>query len=138
MWILFSIIGFILVTLAAVAPLFLILLVSEYLLARVNFGRAPRFLLMLVKGLRRNPLRTSLTYLAAVVLVGIGTIVWSTLYILDQFMQGKANDIKVVVTEKWQANGAMPFAYARPLTAGMQHATANAVVKFTLFQSINQ
>jgi putative ABC transport system permease protein len=116
MWIAVSII--VLAPLLAVAPLFVILRGSEYVLTRISFGRAPRFLLIAVKSLARNPLRTSLTYLAAFLLVAIVTIVWSAIYVLDRFMQAKANDIKVVITEKWQANGAMPFAYARPLCEG--------------------
>jgi putative ABC transport system permease protein len=129
MWILISIAGFVLGILLALLPLFLILIAGEYLLARVNFGRLPRFLLLLVKGLRRNPLRTSLTYLAAFVLVAIVTIVWSALYVLDRFMQERAKEIKVVVSEKWQANGAMPFGYARPLCEGAADASRSGDIR---------
>jgi putative ABC transport system permease protein len=118
MWIVYSLLGVVGITLLAVGALFLVLLAGEVVLARVSFGRVPRFLLMLVKGLRRNPLRTSLTYLAAFVLVAVVTIIWSALYVLDHLMETKSKDIKVVISEKWQANSEMPFAYARPLCDG--------------------
>src|SRR5438552_802143 len=118
MWIAVSIVGFVLITLVAVAPLFVVLSAGEHLLARIPFGRVPRFLLILVKALRRNPLRTSLTYLAAFVLVAIVTIVWSALYVLDHLMETKSKDIKIVISEKYQANSEMPYAYGRPLCEG--------------------
>src|SRR5262249_29792433 len=118
MWIIVAIIGFFLTTLAAVAPFFLVLFASERLLARIHFCRAPRFLLILVKALRRHPLRTSLTYLAAFVLVAIVTIVWSALYVLDHLTEAKSKDIKIVISERYQANSEMPYSYGRPLCEG--------------------
>jgi putative ABC transport system permease protein len=112
--------GVVAVALIALLPLFLFLVGGEFLLSRLHIGRGSRFLLLLVKSLRRNPLRTTLTYLAVFVLVAVVTIVWSALYVLNNVMQARANDIKVVISEKWQAGGAgaMPFAYARPLSEG--------------------
>jgi putative ABC transport system permease protein len=108
----------ILAALLALLPLFFLLRGGEILLGRLDVGRASRFLLLLLKSLRRNPLRTALTYLAVLILVGVVTLVWSALYVLDHMMESKSKDIKVVISEKWQDNGAMPFSYARPLCEG--------------------
>jgi putative ABC transport system permease protein len=115
-----AIVGLVVFALLALAPLFLLLLGGEAFLSRWHVGRASRFLLLLLKSLRRNPLRTSLTYLAVFVLVSVVTIVWSAMYVLNHLMQEKANDIKMVISEKWQAGGtgAMPFGYAGPLSEG--------------------
>src|SRR5262249_42876217 len=83
-----------------------------------SFGRASRFLLMMLKTLRRNPVRSSLTYLAAFVLVAVITIVWSALYTLERLTQEKTTDIKVVVSEKWQVLSELPWGYAAPLSEG--------------------
>jgi putative ABC transport system permease protein len=110
--------GVVLVAFLALAPLFGILVGAEFLLRHVHLGRISRFLLLVVKSVRRNPLRTSLSYLAAFVLVAVVTMVWSALYVLDHMTEGKARDIKVIVSEKWQDNSEMPFGYARPLSEG--------------------
>src|SRR5262249_45413101 len=121
------VLGVVLVALLALVPLFLTLLGGEFLLGRFRLGRTSGFLLLLLKSVRRNPLRSSLLYLAAFVLVGIVTVVWSALYVLDNFMQFKANDIKVVITEKWQVPSQLPFAYARPLCEGGDLSGSGAV-----------
>jgi putative ABC transport system permease protein len=72
----------------------------------------------MLKNLRRNILRTSLTYLATFVLVVVVTLVWSTLYYLDQLTAEKSRDVKLIASEKWQANGGMPIAYSQPLSEG--------------------
>ena len=110
--------GLVLVAVLALAPLFLVLYLGEFLLNAVPFGRSVRFLLIMLKSLRRNLLRTSLTYLAAFVLVVVITLVWSQLYFLDKLTAEKTRDLKVIVTEKWQAGSQMPWAYARPLSEG--------------------
>jgi putative ABC transport system permease protein len=98
--------------------LFLSFVATELLFRKIDLGRRWRLSALLVKNLRRNPLRTSLTYLASFVLVAVVTIVWSALYVLDHLIVSKARDIKVVMSEKWEANGRMPLAYARPLCEG--------------------
>src|SRR5438105_1629874 len=97
------VVGGFLAALLALLPLFVLLRGGEAVLGRLHVGRPLRFLLILLKSLRRNPLRTSLTYLAVFVLVAVVTMVWSALYVLDHMMEVKARDIKVVVSEKWQA-----------------------------------
>jgi putative ABC transport system permease protein len=110
--------GLVLVPLVAMAGLFAILAVAEYVLGRLHFGRLSRFLLLVVKGVRRSPLRAALTYLAVFVLVAVVTMVWSALYVLDHLTEAKAKDIKVLISDKWDATGAMPWGYARPLCEG--------------------
>src|SRR5262249_20091693 len=75
--------------------------------------------LLMVRSLRRNLLRTSLTYLAVFVLVIVVTTVWSVLRYMDDLMTEKASDVKVIVTEKWSAGASqLPFAYANGLSSG--------------------
>jgi putative ABC transport system permease protein len=112
------IIGVIMVAVFALAPLFVVLFVGEFVLNIVQFGRASRFLLIVLKSLRRNLLRTSLTYLATFVLTVVVVMVWSVLYFLDVLTQEKARDLKVIVSEKYQMNSQMPFHYATPLSEG--------------------
>jgi hypothetical protein len=63
-------------------------------------------------------LRTPLIYLAIFALVAVVILVWSALNALDHLAQARTKDIKVMVTEKWQPNSELPFAYARPLSKG--------------------
>jgi putative ABC transport system permease protein len=115
----FGFIGGILgVALLALVPFFLVLIFAEFLLARLPIGRGARFLLIMIKSLRRNLLRTSLTYLATFVLVLVVVLVWSVLYFLDVLTEEKTSDVKVIISEKWQASSEMPFAYANPLSEG--------------------
>ena len=116
---LFGTIGALIVlALLALIPFFGMLYLADYLFQTSFGGAVGRFLLMSVKNLRRNLLRTSLTYLAVFMLVAIVTMVWSVLYYLDDLMTERAKDIKVVVQEKWQAGSRMPFTYAGRLAEG--------------------
>jgi len=72
----------------------------------------PRFLGIMLKSIRRNLLRSSLTYLAIFVLVLIVTGIWSILDFLDQVTSEKNQDFKVVVTERYQIPSQMPPSYA--------------------------
>jgi putative ABC transport system permease protein len=106
-----------LVLAALTLPLFFALLfVAEIVLNRINFGRGARFLLIMLKSLRRNLLRTSLTYLAIFSLVVVVTMVWSILSFLDNMTQAKSKDLKIIVTEKNQLPSQMPPSYAGALT----------------------
>jgi putative ABC transport system permease protein len=102
----------------ALAPLVVLLFAGEFVLQWAPLGTAGRYSLIIFKNLRRNTLRTGLTYLATFVLVVVVTLVWSALYYLDQLTTEKSQDIKLIVSEKWQANGGMPIAYAQPLSQG--------------------
>lgn len=94
------------------------LFATETALGRSAVGASGKFVLLMVKSLRRNALRTSLTYMVVFVLVVVVALVWSILAYLDGLMAEKTSNIKVIVTDKWSASGGMPFAYAAPLAAG--------------------
>lgn len=71
----------------------------------------PKFGLMMARSLRRNLLRTYLTYLATVVLVFVVTSVWSVLNFLDKVQSEKGKNLKAIVTEKFQIPSQMPASY---------------------------
>lgn len=77
-----------------------------------------KLLWLIVKNLRRNLLRTTLTALGTIVLVFVVTLVWSVLSFLDTAMAGKSANFKAIVTERWQIPSQMPFAYAASLSEG--------------------
>src|SRR5438067_2218065 len=85
-------------------------------LAAVVLG-VPKFAVMMFKSLRRNLVRTSLTYLATFVGVIVVAMIWSVLSFLDNVMAEKAKDVKVIVTEKFQAPSQMPPSYEAGLAA---------------------
>src|SRR5438132_5503031 len=117
-YVVLTIVSVVAVAVVALAPLFLLLFAGEFALNRQPFGRLGRFLLITLKSLRRNLLRTSLTYLATFVLVVVVVMIWSVLYFLGELTSEKSRDVKIIVTEKYQAASAMPFSYARPLSEG--------------------
>jgi putative ABC transport system permease protein len=65
----------------------------------------------MLKSLRRNLLRSTLTALATVVLVLVVTLVWSVLAFLDKQTEEKAANIKLFVSERYGLPSKMPFAY---------------------------
>lgn len=81
----------------------------------VRFRKPCAFVL---KGLRRNLLRTTLTSLAVMALVFVVTLVWSFLVTLDVMMAEKTKDLKGAVTERWQIPSQLPLAYAPTLEEG--------------------
>lgn len=113
-----TIVGVVLIAVAALAPLFVLLFLGEFILDAAPFGRPGRFLLVALKSLRRNLLRTSLTYLASFVLVVVVVMTWSVLYFLGELTGAKDKNLKMVVSEKYQMGGLMPFSYAGPLGEG--------------------
>jgi putative ABC transport system permease protein len=102
----------------ALVPLFLALFLGEFILNRLPSFSVLRFALVIVKNLRRNLLRTCLTYVATYVLVMMITTIWSVLYYIELWTTEKSQDLKVIVSEKWQADSHLPFSYARPLSEG--------------------
>ncbi len=59
------------------------LITAEAVCTHLDIGRPSRFLLLVVKAMRRNPVRTLLAFLAVFVLVFVVTMVWSVLSFLD-------------------------------------------------------
>jgi len=57
---------------------------------------------LILKNLRRNPVRVSLTSLAVIVLVTIYVLIQSVLSFLDQQMQEKTTNIRLIITERFR------------------------------------
>src|SRR5579884_3572847 len=53
-----------------------------------------------------------------VVLVFVVTLIWTVLWFLDLVMTENCQDLKAIVTEKWQIPSQMPWAYASSLREG--------------------
>lgn len=77
-----------------------------------------KFLTLIGKNVFRNLLRSSLTALGTMVLVFVVTLVWSVLSFLDATTQEQSQNLKGIVTERWQIPSQMPFAYAASLEEG--------------------
>ena len=71
-----------------------------------------KFLLLMVKNVRRNLLRSILTALGTMVLVFVVTLIWSVLSFLDRETEAKSKNLKAIVTERWQLPSRLPFSYA--------------------------
>jgi putative ABC transport system permease protein len=74
--------------------------------------------MLILKNVRRNAIRSTLTAVGTMVLVFVVTLVWSILDFLDKVTSEKTNDLKAIVTERWQMPSQMPFSYADSLSAG--------------------
>jgi putative ABC transport system permease protein len=101
----------------ALVPFAVLLFLAETVLARMASLPASLALLM-VRSLRRNRMRTSLTFVATFVLVFVVGGLWSVLHYLDQLLTDRARAPRLVVTEKWQLTSMMPMSYAGSLALG--------------------
>jgi len=72
----------------------------------------PKLFLLIFKNLRRNALRTSLTSIAIVVFAIMVSMIWAVVSFLDKTMEDQSQDIKLIVTERWQLPSQMPMTYA--------------------------
>jgi putative ABC transport system permease protein len=77
-----------------------------------------KYLLLILKNVSRNPLRTLLTALGTMMLVFVVTLVWSILSFLDDVTAEKSGNMKVIVVERWTRPSLMPFSYAKTLGEG--------------------
>lgn len=77
-----------------------------------------KLLMLMLKNIRRNLLRTTLTSLGTMALVLVVMLVWSVLNFLDQATAEKSRNLKIIVTERWQIPSRMPFSYAASLSNG--------------------
>jgi putative ABC transport system permease protein len=77
-----------------------------------------KFLMLIVKNLRRNLIRSMLTSAGVMVLVFVITLIWSILGFLDVATSEKTSNFKGIVTEKWSIPSQMPFSYAATLENG--------------------
>jgi putative ABC transport system permease protein len=119
MWTILGVVGGLIAAAAvAIGALFVFLRGGEFLINHLAVARPLRLVIIPLKNLGRNRIRTTFTYLATFVLVAVVTLVWSALYVLDHFMTEKASDIKLIVSERWQAVSKLPWSYVRPLSDG--------------------
>lgn len=72
----------------------------------------PKLFLLMFKNLRRNLLRTGLTSLAIMVLVVMVTMIWTVVSFLDAATEEQSQDIKLLITEKWQIPSQLPLTHA--------------------------
>jgi putative ABC transport system permease protein len=77
-----------------------------------------KFLVLILKNIRRNIVLSLLTSLGTIVLVLVVTLVWSVLAFLDQATKEKQRNLKAIVTERWQIPSQLPFSYAASLSDG--------------------
>jgi putative ABC transport system permease protein len=98
---------------AALMIFFAVLVVGEFVCGLLGL----KFAVLMLKGVRRNPVRAGLSYLATFVLVFMVTVVWSVISFIDMVQTEKSADVKTIVTEKYQIPSQMPFSYSGDLTA---------------------
>lgn len=72
----------------------------------------------LLRSLTRNILRTMLSSLAIMVLVGVGILIWSVLLFIDIVLTDRASDLKAIATERWQIPSQLPYSYVQTLEEG--------------------
>jgi putative ABC transport system permease protein len=84
-----------------------------------------KFLLLILKNVRRNMLRTSLTSLGTIALVLVVTLVWSILQFLADQTSPKKQNIKAIISEKWQLPSQMPLGYSASLRDGAAKETGD-------------
>jgi putative ABC transport system permease protein len=75
----------------------------------------PRLCLLILKNLRRNMLRTMLTAVAIAVFALMISMIWTVVSFLDASMEEKSQDIKLIITERWQLPSQMPLTHANYL-----------------------
>jgi putative ABC transport system permease protein len=79
-----------------------------------------KLFVLILKNLRRNLLRTTLTCLALFVLVFIVMVIWSFLHLFDRITEAKAGEQKAIVTERWQFPSMMPWSYDAALRSDLE------------------
>ncbi len=77
-----------------------------------------KYLFLILKNVRRHPLRAGLTSLGTMVLVCVVTLVWTILAFFDELSTEKNKDFKAIVTERWRIPSQMPLSYAYTLAQG--------------------
>ena len=98
---------------------FLLVFAAELALSRLSETGLLAFkvLLILFRGLRRSPLRTSLTYLALFVLTAVLTLIYSMITFIGRATTEKEANFKVIMTEKYSLPSMMPPSYETRLAA---------------------
>jgi putative ABC transport system permease protein len=78
----------------------------------------PKLYQLIFRNLRRNLLRTLLTSAAIVALVIMITMILTVVADLDRATEEQSQDIKLIVTERWQLPSQMPSTHANYLNPG--------------------
>jgi putative ABC transport system permease protein len=96
---------------------FLFIYGTELVLARLSEtgSLAVKVLLMLFRGLRRSPLRTSLTYLALFVLTFVLCMIYTIITFIGRATTEKEANFKIIMTEKYSIPSMMPPGYEERL-----------------------
>jgi putative ABC transport system permease protein len=76
------------------------------------FVLSPKLFLLILKNLRRSPLRSTLTSLAIMMLVFVLVIIWTVVLSLERYTQEKETNFKLIVSEKWSVPSMMPPKFA--------------------------
>ena len=77
-----------------------------------------KYVILILKNLRRSVVRSTLTALGTMVLVFVVTLVWSVLTFLQQATEEKSQNLKAIVTERWSIPSRLPLSYAASLSEG--------------------
>src|SRR5262245_33043100 len=77
-----------------------------------------RYLTLIFKNIRRNRLRTILTAMGTMFLVFVMTLVWTVLSFIDRQTTDRANNYKMIVTERNKVPSRLPRSYIEPLKQG--------------------
>jgi putative ABC transport system permease protein len=77
-----------------------------------------KYLILIFRNMRRNWLPSLLASGATMVLVLVVTMVWSILAFLDKATAEKSQNLKAIITERWQIPSQMPYSYAQTLSEG--------------------
>jgi putative ABC transport system permease protein len=75
-----------------------------------------KFFLLILKNLRRNKLRTTLTALAVTVMVTICAVMMTILFWVHDHVRTQASQSKLLVSERWVAPSCIPARYLSLLT----------------------
>src|SRR5207237_6355021 len=98
----------------------------------LDWRQRMKFFLLILKNLRRNKLRTSLTCLAVMVLVFVVTMIWTIVYFLDDLTNQKKGNLKAIVTDRYMVSGRMPMSYIGPLSQGAYSKPGDKVAKASM------
>ncbi|MGA2253943.1 MAG: ABC transporter permease [Thermoguttaceae bacterium] len=77
-----------------------------------------KLLLLIVKNVGRNSVRSILTALGTMVLVLVVTLVWSVLHLIDLVTEEKSHDLKAFISERWSVPSRLPYSYGSSLGEG--------------------
>jgi putative ABC transport system permease protein len=97
----------------------------EFVISRLNnfpdpIGKFTKVFGLVFRSLRRNLLRTALTYIALFVLTGKLTFIYSIVDFLGKITQDKEDNVQVIMTERFGAPSMMPRSYVNQLKGAIE------------------